>query len=74
VDRQPDFRVKSRPIMSKAAKLDKLMEKRRFNDDFNQQQQGPKVQTIDFNLNSDQVNGVFELDEDASYPSDEDEM
>lgn len=28
----PDFKVKSRPVMSKAAKLDKLMEKKRYND------------------------------------------
>ena len=28
----PDFKVKTRAVMSKAAKLDKLMDKKRYND------------------------------------------
>ncbi len=52
--------------MSKAAKLDKMMEKKRFHgDSSNQFEVNPfnqKVQTINFNLNDDCVNGIFEID------------
>jgi hypothetical protein len=62
----PDFKVKSRAVMSKAAKLDKMMEKKRFHgDSSNQFEVNPfnqKVQTINFNLNDDCVNGIFEID------------
>lgn len=66
-DSLPDFKVKSRPIMSKAAKLDKLMEKKRYTDC---QDESPfefrqKVQTINFALNDDLINGVFEVDENS---------
>lgn len=50
--------------MSKAAKLDKLMERKR-GDNSNQFEPNPfnqKVQTINFNLNDDCVNGIFEID------------
>jgi hypothetical protein len=33
-DQRDDFKVSARPVMSKAAKLDKLMEKRRFGDEY----------------------------------------
>jgi len=53
--------------MSKAARLDKLVEKRRFGDEWikpaEENPYRPKVEQINFNLNEDCVNGVFEVDE-----------
>jgi hypothetical protein len=68
----PDFKVKSRPVMSKAAKLDRYLQKKRFNEDEQAMQahdtspfvkRQSQVQSINFNLNTDCVNGVFELDD-----------
>ena len=63
-DALPDFKVKSRPVMSKAAKLDKLMEKKRYTDYLDESpfEFRQKVQTINFALNDDCINGVFEVD------------
>ena len=52
--------------MSKAAKLDKMLERKRFQDDACYLDKQPNEQVINFNLNTDNVNGVFELDPDQS--------
>ena len=61
--------------MNKAAKIDKLLEKRRFADEYIKPIEDnpfkPKVEQINFNLNEDCVNGVFELDE--NYKSHDEE-
>jgi hypothetical protein len=58
--------------MSKAAKLDRYLQKKRFNEDEQAMQahdtspfvkRQSQVQSINFNLNTDCVNGVFELDD-----------
>ncbi len=61
--------------MSKAAKLDKLLEKKRFGDEYVKPADDnpfrPKVEQINFNLNEDCVNGVFELDDNYKSPDEE---
>jgi hypothetical protein len=51
--------------MGRAARLDFQMERLRFGDEY----QGPsefskKVRTINFNMNDDTINGVFEVNSD----------
>ena len=53
--------------MSRSALLDREMEKHRYGDEY----QGPsdfqkKVRTINFNFTDDNINGVFEVNEDFS--------
>lgn len=55
-------------MLSRAAQLDINMEKLRYGDEY----QGPsefakQVKTINFNFNNDEVNGVYEIDENMVY-------